>query len=1008
MSGAISQSAGDNAILFGSIGQVGTINILKLDPATGAKVTLVPPENQQYPQLRSLPIILNPRPFPLLLGRREEVKIALDALPYDQPVEFFGLAGVGKTVLLRYLAHHPSITPAFPDGIIYHRCNQYESVSDLLQVLFNAFYESSIPFKPSDIEIRQVLRNKKALIILDGAKLTRADVQGLIIDLPSFTFLFTAGERQLWGEGQPVKLGGLPLNDALALVARELGHPLSQAERADAESLCIALDGHPLKILQAVALVKEEDLSLAAIAKRFQTATNSSWVEKLLSSLKKPQRLILALLAALGANIALAPQRIADLTELPQVQTLLESLLKRNLIEVEGDHLRWDAAHRYSLASSLVEELQQQSDVTHWMERSVNYFTNWLQQNSITESLMQESQTILRVVEWSAGVGRWADVITLGKALEGSLALSGQWGTWDKLLHWLLEAARVTGNQAIEAYTLHQLGTRALCLNEVVPAQDYLSQALRIRESLNDQAGIEVTRHNLQFLTNPPLPPKPKPDPQPDFSQLIKFGFSVVLLIMGGLFWRLLLKPEVQPLVPPPTSSDPTTSSLPITSPSPPPEVVRIKLQIPTEVIPGETINGTITLTSSAAEDIPLIVSSEDSSLISVPSQQPIIISRNTQQTQFRLQVASIENFQAEKQVKIKIADASGKIQTVEQTLTVKYSPPPSIEIVRLNLQLPTEVLPGQSVDGTITLTSSAAEDIPIIVSSEDNSLISVPSQQPIIFSRNTTRKQFRLRVAASENFQADKPLKITFTDASGRLQTIEKTLTVKYSPPPAQQEIIRFNLQLPTEVSPGKTINGTITLTNSAAEDIPIIVNSEDNSLISVPSQQPIIVSRDTRRKQFRLRIAASENFQADQRIKITVADKRGILQTVEETLTVKYSPPPPPVQVRLEFLQLQPPYEITPSNQTIDIDAKIIVNTPVTQDTTITIASEDSAFVSVLRPQRISISKDAQGKEEYPLNLRIAAIKNLKEDKRIRIIASVEDKVVGEITLTLKATSP
>lgn len=492
MSGTISQSAGDNAILFGSIGQVGTINILKLDPATGAKVTLVPPENQQSPQLRRLPVILNPRPFPLLLGRREEVKIALDALPYDHPVEFFGLAGIGKTVLLRYLAHHPSITPAFPDGIIYHRCNQYESVSDLLQVLFNAFYESSLQFKPSDIEIRQVLANKKALIILDGANLARAEVQSLIIDLPSFTFLFAAGERQLWGEGQPVKLGGLPLNDALALVGRELGHPLSEEERADAESLCIALDGHPLKILQAVALVSQEDLSLAAIAQRFQTATNSSWVEKLFSSLKKPQRLILALLAAFGANIALASQQIANLSELPQVQTLLESLLKRNLIEVEGD--------RYSLASSLVEELQEQSDLTHWMESSVNYFTNWLQQNGITESLMQESQTILRVVEWAVGVGRWSDVLTLGKAIEGYLASSCQWGTWNRLLHWLLGAARVTGNQVIEAYTLHQLGTRALCLNEIILAQDYLSQALHIRELLNDQEGIEVTRHISNFL----------------------------------------------------------------------------------------------------------------------------------------------------------------------------------------------------------------------------------------------------------------------------------------------------------------------------------------------------------------------------------------------------------------------------------------------------------------------------------------------------------------------------
>ncbi|MEJ1931840.1 ATP-binding protein [Nostoc sp. NIES-2111] len=736
MSGAISQSGGDNAILFGSIGQVGTINILKLDPTVGAKVTLVPPENQQSPQLRSLPIILNPRPFPLLLGRREEVKIALDALPYDQSVQFFGLAGVGKTALLRYLAHHPSITPAFPDGIIYHRCNQYESVSDLLQVLFNAFYESSIQFKPSDIEIRQALTNKKALIILDGAKLTRAEVQSLITDLPSFTFLFAAGERQLWGEGQPVKLGGLPLNDALALIARELGHPLSQEERADAESLCIALDGHPLKILQAVALVNEEDLSLAAIAQRFQTATNSSWVEKLLSSLKKPQCLILALLAALGANIALAPQRIADLTELPQVQTLLESLLKRNLIEVEGDHLRWGAAHRYRLASSLVEELQKHSDITHWMECSVNYFTNWLQQNGITESLMQESQTILRVVEWAAGVGRWADVITLGKAIEGSLALSGQWCTWDKLLHCLLEAARVTGNQAIEAYTLHQLGTRALCLNEVVPAQNYLSQALRIRESLNDQTGIEVTRHNLQFLTNPPLPPKPQPQPKradsqssPDIPVLMKLATAVLLFILGGWgvksFWPLPTpqqssisqsKPTETPLVNPTSIKSPETPLVNPTSIKSP----ETPLVNPTSIKPNET--PLVNPTSIKPNETP-----SDNS--------------NTQRLEELRRLGALPT---------KSNNPS------ETTISPKLQ---SLSIAN------NEVYRNEFWQGTITISHPApTQGIPVNITSDDPSLI---PQATIVVSAGQTTQQFSLKATKFGGNETCVPVKVVNITAS-------------------------------------------------------------------------------------------------------------------------------------------------------------------------------------------------------------------------------------------------
>ncbi|QSJ15054.1 hypothetical protein JYQ62_24760 [Nostoc sp. UHCC 0702] len=573
MTNTISQSAGDHAIIFGSIGQVGTINILKLDPTVGGKVSIAPFENQLPPKLRPLPIVLPPRSFPLLLGRREEVKVALDALPYDQPVEFYGLAGIGKTVIVRYLAHHPSITPAFPDGIIYHQCTRHEPISDLLQILFHAFYESSITFKPSDIEIREALKDKKALILLDGARLTREEVQGIINSLRSFTFLFTSLERQLWGEGHAVGLSGLALNDAVSLVARELGHTLSAEERQSAETLCTALEGDPLRIIQSVALVREENLSLSAIAQRFTTTTKNAWTEQLLSSLKKPQRIILVLLAALGANIALGAERIADLTEVAEVKPLLETLLRRNLIQVDGE--------RYSLASSLVEDLRQNSDITAWMERAITYFTNLIPQHQgISGSLVEESDAILQVVEWAVGVGRWSDVLTLGKAIEGGLALSGKWGTWENLLKCILEAARITGNQAVEAFALHQLGTRALCLNQITEAQTYLTQALRIRESLNDQAGIEVTNHNLQFLSNPPLPPPPEPhrelvdnsNPE-DVSPLIRLGSVFTIFLLGALgIWLILplfnnIKQDV-PLSVIPSNTSPPTSGSTDTNPS--------------------------------------------------------------------------------------------------------------------------------------------------------------------------------------------------------------------------------------------------------------------------------------------------------------------------------------------------------------------------------------------------------------------------------------------------------
>jgi hypothetical protein len=66
------------------------------------------------------------------------------------------------------------------------------------------------------------------------------------------------------------------------------------------------------------------------------------------------------------------------------------------------------------------------------------------------------------------------------------------------------------------AWTLHQLGTRALCLGETAVALDSLGEALRLREALRDRDGAAITRHNLSLIYGPPpAPPDENPPPTP-------------------------------------------------------------------------------------------------------------------------------------------------------------------------------------------------------------------------------------------------------------------------------------------------------------------------------------------------------------------------------------------------------------------------------------------------------------------------------------------------------------
>jgi hypothetical protein len=67
-------------------------------------------------------------------------------------------------------------------------------------------------------------------------------------------------------EGQSLALAGLAPEHAVQVVELELGRPLRESERADAARVCAALDGHPLKVREAVATSLATRRSLSELA----------------------------------------------------------------------------------------------------------------------------------------------------------------------------------------------------------------------------------------------------------------------------------------------------------------------------------------------------------------------------------------------------------------------------------------------------------------------------------------------------------------------------------------------------------------------------------------------------------------------------------------------------------------------------------------------------------------------------------------------------------------------
>ena len=564
MNQVVSDTVNIEALISGEVkGQVAIgSNILQIGSVHGGVVNIAMPGASTPPRPRPTPVFLRPRPFPGLLDRRDETSRVAAALRSAQPIEIDGEAGLGKTSLLRYLAHYDFDTK-YPDGVVQLSLRG-QSVSDVLQALFDAFYESGHPFnvKPTDVQIRYALQDKQALILFDDVDLAREELQAVIDVAPSCAFVLTSPERRLWSEGSALALAGLPLQDALNLIERELGRPLTADERPQAAALWALLEGHPLRLIQAAAIFREEQrVSALGLLQLNASAPDKALTVRLVASLSESERQIVATLAALG-EVSVRAGHLANITGLSDVELILDGLVQRALLRAEGGGYRLDA--------NLIQELQQLPDAQRWAEKALLHFLNWTEQHHDQfDRIVSEIEVLSRVLDYAAKTRHWNEALRLTTALEGALALGRRWGAWEHVLRIGLQAARELRDRPAEAWALHQIGTRALCLEHTSLARNNLIQALRLRESVDDWHGAAVTRHNLNILLGPP--PSEEPPRQPSSPAALAKGVLLlsspvlVVVVLALILIRMFVFSsfEQPPTLVPTPSATPTIISTP-------------------------------------------------------------------------------------------------------------------------------------------------------------------------------------------------------------------------------------------------------------------------------------------------------------------------------------------------------------------------------------------------------------------------------------------------------------
>ena len=462
------------------------------------------------------PPVVTRRPAPVLaLGRRpkrfldreSETAAGTSAARAADVVEFVGPEGAGKSTLLRELAHRLADDALRGDRTAVVLLDARAlPLEDVLQELFGLLHETDRPYLPTGGELRAHLQGVKGFVLVDDVE-EQEDVRRLMDVLPDSGLLLTSERAHGLGDVLPLPLRGLPAGDAAALL-RAPGTPRAGAEERTVAELVRRLDGQPGALATVAAGAASAPLSSLAATPDPRVAA--------LEALPSAARDVLRLLAAVP-GLAVTAQQVSTATAAP-TQATLDALVDQGLVDELGARSgspvvpsqgATAGGKRYRATASTTELVRAQADLAAEEQALLHVLDDRLHDPRAPVPTAQEAHAVRLVLLAAGDRGRWTEVLRLGRVVEPVLALSGSWGSWSQVLTAMLAAARQLHDVEAEAFALHQLGTRALCLGRLDDAEQLLTEALRLRREADDVDGVEVTEHNLRLLTAPLVPPDP-------------------------------------------------------------------------------------------------------------------------------------------------------------------------------------------------------------------------------------------------------------------------------------------------------------------------------------------------------------------------------------------------------------------------------------------------------------------------------------------------------------------
>lgn len=498
-------------------------------------------------------------------GRGRELHLIQAAIADGRPIEFHAPCGYGiSTLLLAATGDGQEHGPPH----LYLRAGP-GSIEDLAERLVAAMYVPDRPAVPTSEERLQLLGQARAVVVLDDFLAGPDHLSYLLRIMPGCCLVIGSPQPLLNPGGVSHTLHGLTEAAASELISSELRRTLAPAEREALIRLIAAVDGQPLHLRQAAALVRSGEHSFAALAAKAER--DPRVLDQLsLDTLSNGQRRALAVLA-LAAGAFLPIELVRTMSDIAQIGESLTALREHGLTDQRGDRFSLPICKVGSYRRSLLGYIH--------LAAATRELAAWFALNDPTsaESLSAVDGAI-GVLGFAAERRQWETVALLARLIEPTLTLAGRWQACHTVLAHGLSAAQALGDRASEAYFAHQRGTLQLCRDDLPAAQASLQHALHLRELAGDRKGAAATRHNLGLLL-PPLTPPPPPVPgrKPRWARslaLAALAFSVLAAGAGIVTRAVPANHEARP-APPATAAAPLASPNatpgPATNPAGPP-----------------------------------------------------------------------------------------------------------------------------------------------------------------------------------------------------------------------------------------------------------------------------------------------------------------------------------------------------------------------------------------------------------------------------------------------------